>query len=115
MLGILAADALSSSETVQQLFTWENLLTLGGSVLAVVVVTNSIQSIARMSQTVTRILALLIAMLTQLVAARYAAGAGGQKWIIAVLNGFLVYSSALGLNQTVVGGDHDRGDEETRG
>jgi hypothetical protein len=101
---LLAVDALSAQETVQQLFTWESLATLGGSVLATVIVTNSIASIAGAAYTklMRRLTALALAMACQLGAAAFAAG-GGQKWIVAILNGFLVYTSALGLNQQAVG------------
>jgi hypothetical protein len=45
-----------------------------------------------------------IAMLLSLLVAYFATEKDAMKWVVALFNGFLVYASAVGINQGAAGG-----------
>jgi hypothetical protein len=94
-------DELTTAEKIEQLFTWESLGTLQGAVAATLIVTNVLGSVIGASFDKWRKwVAFLFAISLELGLAWAAAGEDSfQKWFIALLNGFLVYASAVGINQ----------------
>jgi hypothetical protein len=81
-----------TDQSVSQFFTWGSLGTLAGATSATFVVTNTIQSAIGWSA---KWAGLAIAEVICLGAA-YLAGQSGADYIIALLNGCLVYLSAAG-------------------
>jgi hypothetical protein len=92
---------MTTAEKIEQLFTWASLGTLQGAVAATFIVTNVLGSLIGDSFDKWRKwFAFLFAVGLELGLAYSAAGSDSfQKWIVAILNGFLVYASVVGINQ----------------
>jgi hypothetical protein len=89
---------------VDELFTASSLLSLQGAAAAAVLVPNVLVSLLgdRFSMSNRRWLAFGIAELIAFWTAAIASGSS-FKWVIAFLNGCLVFASALGVNQALFG------------
>lgn len=85
--------------SVSDFFTFDSLKTFQGAIIATFVVGAGVGAL--LSNTRSRaVAAFLFAMLLQLFVAYKASGPdSGEKWIVAVANGFLVFTSALGINE----------------
>ncbi|MEV6918667.1 hypothetical protein AB0M83_27170 [Amycolatopsis sp. NPDC051106] len=88
---------------IDQLFTVESVLTLQGATAATLLVPHVVQSLAgrRYTELWRLRTAFVVAMALALLTAAIADGSP-LKWLIAVLNGCLVFASAVGINQTVI-------------
>ncbi len=68
--------------------------TLGGAVLATVVVTNGLCYAFGWSQ---KYVGLVVSLGVSVAGAVLGGAMSGEQWVIAVLNGFVIYSSAVGV------------------
>src|SRR5688572_29428887 len=84
---------------VDQLFTTDSLLTLQGSAAVAWLVPNVLGSIFPIPDRLRAAFALLIALGLSFYAATLGDGEGFTRWLVALLNGFLIAGSALGFNQ----------------
>jgi uncharacterized membrane protein YgcG len=91
--------------SVDQLFTSQSLFTLQGSALAAFLVPNVLGKVLKLAGRLRAGISLAISLVLQIVVASSTDGKNGTTWIVAVLNGFLVAASALGVNQAAKGGD----------
>ena len=86
--------------TVQNFFTPSSIATVGGASLAVMVITNTLRSVFKWNSPV-------VGFVTALVVAFFGAIISGMlhsvvDFGIAIINGFLLYSSAAGIQETAV-------------
>ena len=79
----------------QELFTLTTLSTFAGATAATVVVTNTLQSVFNLDA---KWISFLVAEVILILVAIFAHTAEVSGYFVAVLNGCLVYSSAVGLN-----------------
>jgi hypothetical protein len=87
------------------LFTLTSLLSLQGSAIATMLIPNVLGYLIGASfNPLRKWVAFAIAMLLSLLVAYVATSSDATKWIVAVFNGFLVFASAVGINQTGSGG-----------
>lgn len=103
-----------------QLFTWASLATLQGSTLAAWLVPNVVGSFVALGRRwrngICIVIALLVSFLVAASSTTVATGAPAatvagsspampalEVWIVALLNGLLIYASAIGINQLVSG------------
>ncbi len=86
-----------------ELFTIQSMLTLGGAVAATVVVCSGLQAAMNFNP---RWLALLIALSLSLYGTLGRPNVVASDVIVAVLNGFLIYCTAVGANTLIAGGSH---------
>lgn len=96
---------------IQDLFTAESLITLQGSTAAAFLVPNVVGVLIPRTPDLARMwLAFAISMGLSLAAAATTTSADSDlwKWIVAVLNGFLIAASALGINQITQSGARSR-------
>lgn len=96
----------------QDPFTYSSLMTIGGGALAATVVPNVLGLIVALPRPARAGIALAVGLAIQLVAAtQVTAKESPEIWIVAILNGFLVAATALGINQvgTAGGGGDDGG------
>ena len=94
----MSVDLLAAASS--DFFTGDSLLTFGGASTATVVVGNTLRKLFKRDLVV-------IPFLVALVLAIAAAGAGDRlssitDWIIALVNGCLLFCTALGLQETLV-------------
>ena len=94
---------LSEEIEMDQFFTWGSLASLGGATAATVVVTNTIAQVLGFFR---RWMPLLIAQLICIGAAAQQ-GLVGSDYVLAALNGCLVYLSAAGTNNGVLAVQRD--------
>lgn len=96
--------AEAANESIDELFTWTALATLWGAALATFVVGNAVGALFgfwnRGAKYLRLWMAFLVAMAIELGVAAAASG-DYRKWIVGALNGFLVFTSAMGLNEGV--------------
>lgn len=93
-----------NTERINSLFTKESLLSLQGAALAAVIIPNVLTSlIGAAFMPFEKWAGFGIAMLFALYIARQSTDQGVQKWLIAVLNGFLIFTAAAGMTD-VLGG-----------
>lgn len=86
------------AEAVESLFTLASLTTLQGSALAAVIVPNSLGAlIPKITPTQRNWAGFAVAQSCAYATAVAADGAGPGRWLIALLNGFLIFASAFGL------------------
>jgi hypothetical protein len=78
-----------------ELFTLSSFATLQGGALAAIIVPNSIGYFGKLNKAWTAGLALVISELAAYGSA-YLSDGDGLKWIIAALNGFVIFSAAMG-------------------
>lgn len=89
----------------QDPFTYSSLMTIGGGALAATVVPNVLGMIVALPRPARAAIALVVGLAIQVVAAaRVPDKDGPEIWIVAVLNGFLVAATALGINQVGTAG-----------
>jgi hypothetical protein len=88
--------------SIDELFTRDSLLTLQGGAAAAWIVPTVIDHIflGRVPKMILGLLSLGIALGLSIYSATLADEQGLQTWIVAVLNGFLIAFTALGLNKT---------------
>ena len=87
-------------DSLESLYTGASLLSLQGSAAAALLVPNVLGNlIGERFDPWRKWTSLGIAMGLALLAAGLATEAGGIKWVVAFFNGFLVFASAMGLNQ----------------
>jgi hypothetical protein len=98
--------ALRKPNTPGEFFTWGSLGTLGGATFGTLLISNGIQSAFNYNP---RWLALFVAEIICLATAFYSSTGGWDTYIIAVVNGFLVYSSAVGTAQMTGRNNHEPG------
>jgi hypothetical protein len=85
---------------VNALFTSDSLVSLQGSTAAALLVPNVLVHLVGSSfAPFAKWVAFGIAMSLALLVANRASETGRFKWIVAVLNGFLIFASAVGINQ----------------
>ena len=83
-----------------ELFTWAWLATVAGCTLATVLITNGLA--AAMGWTA-RWVALAVAVALMLLATGFSVGLTAETLALAVVNGFVVYTAAVGGNQMLAG------------
>lgn len=85
----------------QDPFTWITLQTIAGGALACTIVPNVLGMIFLLPKPARAGIALAVGLAIQLAAAsQVEAKETPELWLVAVLNGFLVAATALGINQT---------------
>ncbi|MGE5248981.1 MAG: hypothetical protein ACM3QS_02110 [Bacteroidota bacterium] len=98
-----------NTEKVNALFTKESLLSLQGAALVTLIVPNVLTFLIGASfQPYEKWVGFVIAMLMAFYIALQSSETGAQKWLIAVLNGFLIFAAAGGLTDVlgaVLGGE----------
>lgn len=85
---------------MQELFTWAWLGTVAGATLATVLVTNGLATGLGWSA---RWVALAVALVITLLATGFTVGLSADTLALGVVNGFVVYTAAVGGNQIVAG------------
>jgi len=87
----------------RQLFTWTSLGTLWGAAAGAFVVANGLGVLFGFLGSAVKYVrlwaAFVVALGIELLLAASVVEGGRNKWVIAVLNGFLVFTSAMGLNE----------------
>lgn len=83
-----------------ELFTWAWLGTVAGCTLATVLVTNGLATALGWSA---RWVALAVALVLSLLATGFTVGLTADTLALGIVNGFVVYTAAVGGNQIVVG------------
>ncbi len=83
------------------LFTPQTLFTFTGAVIATALVPNVIATVADLPPRALRLIALIVALTLAFLMAFLAEDADWVKWIVAFINGLLIYLSALGANETL--------------
>ena len=87
------------------LFTLESLMSLQGAAAATVLIPNVLWHLFGAGfQPYQKWVAFVIAMGLSLFVAGKASEKGWTKWMVAVFNGFLIFASAVGVNQVAVAG-----------
>lgn len=90
--------------TLDSFFTIESLVSLQGSTAAILLVTNVLgYLIGPNFDKYKKWLAFGLSLVFAYTVAALAADAGFVKWILAFLNGFLIFASAAGLNEMAGG------------
>lgn len=91
-----------NTQKLNALFTRESLLSLQGAALVTMVIPNVLAYLIGSSfYPYEKWLGFGIAMLLALYIAAQSTERGGMKWLIAVLNGFLIFAAAAGLTQVL--------------
>jgi hypothetical protein len=86
------------------LFTATSLLSLQGSAAAALLVPNGLRFlITSIPRWLTKWIAFIIALGLSFMVAYIATDPGFMKWVVAFFNGFLVFASAMGINQAASG------------
>ena len=86
-------------------FTYSSLMTIGGGALAATVVPNVLGLIITLAGRVRAAIALVVGLAIQVTAATQVPDKDTPEiWVVAVLNGFLVAATALGINQVGTAG-----------
>lgn len=94
-----------NTERINSLFTKESLLSLQGAALAAMIIPNVLTSlIGAAFMPFEKWVGFGIAMLFALYIARQSTDQGAQKWLIAILNGFLIFTAAAGMSDVLGGG-----------
>jgi hypothetical protein len=92
------------------LFTSTSLLSLQGAAAAALLVPNGLRFlISSIPRWVTKWIAFIISLGLSFLVAYVATDPGFMKWIVGFFNGFLVFASAMGINQAAAGDDLQRG------
>lgn len=82
------------------LFTMSSLATLQGGAAAAIIVPNVIGYLVGPSfETGRKWVSFGVALIVAFLAAGLATGVGWEKWILAIFNGFLIFASAMGINE----------------
>jgi len=88
-------------KTLNALFTLESLLSLQGAAAAALLIPNVLTYlIGPAFQPYQKWVAFVVAMGLAFLVAALASEKGWTKWVLAALNGFLIFASAVGINQT---------------
>ncbi len=88
--------------TLSALFTKESLLSLQGAVAATLLVPNVLTYLIGASfRPYEKWAALGVAVLISLMITREAPGKGGIKWLVGLLNGLVIFWSAVGMAETL--------------
>lgn len=91
------------------LFTVTSLLSLQGSATAALLVPNALKLlISNIPASVTKWIAFVISLGLSLLVAAVASDTSFVKWVVAFFNGFLVFASAMGINQAAARTTLDR-------
>jgi hypothetical protein len=86
------------------LFTTTSLLSLQGSAAAALIVPNVLKYLISTIPTwATKWIAFVIALGLSFLVAVVASDSNFMKWVVAFFNGFLVFASAMGINQAAAG------------
>lgn len=94
-----------NKKTLNSLFTWESLVSLQGATTVVVLVPNVLTFLIGSSfQPYEKWVAFIIALLLSFLVAFQASGKSVTKWILAILNGFFIFASAVGLTEALGSG-----------
>jgi len=85
---------------IQNFFTPSSIATLGGASVAVMAITNTLRSVFKWTSPV-------VGFVTALVVAFFGAILSGAlhsvgDYVVAIINGFLLYSSAAGIQETAI-------------
>ncbi len=90
-------------EVPKDFFTASTLFTLGGSATAVWIITSVIGYVmdSQSSQKLKKWIGLILSLVLTLLGASLLADPDPLKWVVAVVNGFLVYLTAIGINTVV--------------
>jgi hypothetical protein len=106
---------LAAATNPQDFFTWGSFTTLAGATGIVYIVCGVIQNVFNFSPKWFALAFSIVVSLTGVLISQHT-GSGpsdnlppGVQYVIAILNGFLIYSSAAGCNQLI---SHDRGKED---
>ncbi|MDQ2921273.1 MAG: hypothetical protein M3R52_06660 [Acidobacteriota bacterium] len=92
-------------EVANALFTKTSVLSLQGSAAASLIVPNVLKYlIPNIPKWLTKWISFVIAMGLSFLVAYIASETGFMKWVVAFFNGFLVFASAMGINQAAAGG-----------
>lgn len=87
------------------LFSQTSLLSLQGSAAASLIVPNVIKYlVSSMPKTAIKWISFIIALGLSFLVAYIATETGFIKWVLAFFNGFLIFASAMGINQAAAGG-----------
>ena len=88
-------------EDMQALFTLSSLISMQGATLGVTVITNGLRALIgkKFSKVAIRWTAFIVSLILAFVIGWFATGDGFFKWVVAVFNAFLIFSSALGITQ----------------
>jgi hypothetical protein len=91
-----------SKDTLNALFTKESLASLQGAAAATLLVPNVLTYLIGNSfQPYEKWVALVVALLLSAIVAIQVPTKGWVKWIVAILNGFLIFASAVGLTNVL--------------
>lgn len=82
-------------DPINQFFTLESMLTLTGATGATLVVSNALQQLLNRNP---KWIALIVAQTVSLATVYYSGATLGSDYFIALINGFLIYSSAIGAS-----------------
>jgi hypothetical protein len=89
-----------NTDKINALFTRESLLSLQGAALASLVIPNVLTyMIGPAFMPLEKWVGFTIAMLLAIYIAAQSSERGPQKWLIGVLNGFLIFAAAAGLTE----------------
>lgn len=90
-------------DNLNALFTTQSLLSLQGSVAATYLIPNVLGYIIgdKFKSSYRKWVGLVVAMALSFLVAILATDSSWLKWLVALFNGFLVFASAVGINQGV--------------
>lgn len=93
-------ELISVSVIQGDLFTTSSLGTLAGAIAAVYIICSTLQAVFNFNP---KWLALLVSVLVSYTGAYLSTSSDGEvsKYIVALFNGFLIYTSATGTNQII--------------
>jgi hypothetical protein len=101
----ISGEHTMNTERINSLFTKESLLSLQGAALAATIVPNVLTYlIGSAFLPLEKWVGFGIAMLFAIYIAVQSTDKGAQKWLIAILNGFLIFSAAAGMTDVLGGG-----------
>lgn len=100
-------------DPINQFFTLESMVTLTGATGATLVVSNALQQVLNKNP---KWMALLVAQIISLATIYFSGATLGSDYFIATVNGFLIYSSAIGASTFTNGAPNpaaftERGDQ----
>lgn len=88
-------------ENLNQLFTWQSLASFQGAATVALIVPNVLGFlIGNKFSPFKKWFAFVIAIVLSLAVAYLAESTDITKWIVAIVNGFLIFASAVGINQS---------------
>jgi hypothetical protein len=95
------------SQVLDNFFTTESLLSLQGAAAAALLIPNVlVYLIPSLGNQVRKWISFTISMLLAYLVAILAPDPGFVKWVLAFFNGFLIFASAMGINEAVSPGAH---------